>query len=238
MEINALHFNTFSSWSPTCPPSVSVSLCVCVCVCLPVQMQFLIYVLLLPAHSLPLLPLLLRCACVWHLFETRENISSAWETKTTSDSRRARRAQDLLCCYLCDPHTHAHAHSHTQLGKKARKRNDLFAHFSHFYIFDCWAVAFNTFFSFRHIWRSMHDKLLRKLKQHLLFSPSLSHTLVHVYVCVCVWRLLLIIEMYSRNSTNNATPTPHALRGIVQRGGEWECRKGRRDTALTSRGGV
>lgn len=78
----------------------------------------------------------------------------------------------------------------------------------------------------------MHDKLLRKLKQQLLFflSLSLSHTLAHV--CVCEWRLLLIIEMYSRNSTNNATP--HALRGIVPRGrGE-----GGRYTALTSRGGV
>lgn len=214
-----------------------VSLCLSVCVCLPVQMQFLIYVLPLPAHSLPLLPLLQRCACVWHLFETRENISSAWETKTTSDSRRARRAQDLLCCYLCDPHTHTRTLAHTA-GKKARKRNDLFAHFSHFYIFDCWAVAFNTFFSFRHIWRSMHDKLLRKLKQYLLFSLSLSHTHSYMCMCVCVKRLLLIIEMYSRNSTNNATPTPHALWGIVQRGGEWECRKGRRDTALTSRGGV
>lgn len=78
-------------------------------------------------------------------------------------------------------HTHTHTLSHTEMGKKARKRNDLFAHFSHFYIFDCWAVAFNTFFSFRHIWRSMHDKLLRKLKQHLLLSTL--PLLAHVFAC-------------------------------------------------------
>lgn len=26
------------------------------------------------------------CVCIWHLYETRENISSASETETTSDS--------------------------------------------------------------------------------------------------------------------------------------------------------
>lgn len=36
-----------------------LSVCLSVCVCLPVQMQFLIYVLPLPAHSLPQLTLLL-----------------------------------------------------------------------------------------------------------------------------------------------------------------------------------
>lgn len=45
-------------------PTICECLSVCLCVCLPVQMQFLIYVLPLPAYSLPLLPPFCTALCV------------------------------------------------------------------------------------------------------------------------------------------------------------------------------
>lgn len=144
-----------------------------------------------------ILPLALHLTFVrntWKYFKCPLN------QKTTSD----RASQQLASPFAIYTHTHTHTEWMWR-GKKARKRNDLFAHFSHFYIFDCWAAAFNTFFSFRHIWRSMHDKLLRKLSSsgpllHMCLLPPacLSSkctqeipqiTRRQLHFCICLYEL-------------------------------------------------